>query len=519
MKKFLLTCAFAAATASAVMAAPPDQPIYDAPNGVKTIYSRTSKGINPYTSSTFLPYDDFGSVVEKIVTPSGKVFLSNPLPVLNCHSYLMADETADGDIVIKLPQSVYEQDGLVFTLSVLEPIDASIYQYKPAEDQTYTLKKQGNGYVSANKEIILSLTRMDDTSKPLAFNWYGYSVYDMDLKLFEREPIAAPANAAEAKDWGVISEYTGYPVKFVQDGTDLYFKGLCPLFPDGWSKATVNGDKISFAGPQYMGIDNEEQHFVFLNPSKFTKINNVDGTFKTAYTFVNNISLNYDVANNKITPPADSDVAFYICSTSGGNQTFTYNALRNPRFQLQDRDINTPPAPPVFWRVDAYDAEDGLGALRFYQPNYDIKDNIIKSANLFYQVLVDGEPYEFMPDELQGLSKPTIDFPYGKNIGWDIQFRNDITMGDYTRLFYRFEGAETIGLRSVFIDGDTRVESAAITHDFSGIDSVAADGAQPVSTQWYDLAGRRVDAPAAGIYIRVTTLSDGTRRSEKIAVR
>ncbi len=50
-----------------------------------------------------------------------------------------------------------------------------------------------------------------------------------------------------------------------------------------------------------------------------------------------------------------------------------------------------------------------------------------------------------------------------------------------------------------------------------GVDDVAADDAQVVATEYHDLAGRRLEAPAErGITIRTDIYSDGTRRCAKI---
>lgn len=54
-----------------------------------------------------------------------------------------------------------------------------------------------------------------------------------------------------------------------------------------------------------------------------------------------------------------------------------------------------------------------------------------------------------------------------------------------------------------------------------GVESVSADSsrADVVATEWYDLQGRKVTRPAAGLYIRVDRLSDGTARTGKTVVR
>lgn len=53
----------------------------------------------------------------------------------------------------------------------------------------------------------------------------------------------------------------------------------------------------------------------------------------------------------------------------------------------------------------------------------------------------------------------------------------------------------------------------------SGIETVGTANAEVVVCQWFDLQGHRVSRPAEGIYILRETLSDGSTRTSKKAIR
>ena len=78
---------------------------------------------------------------------------------------------------------------------------------------------------------------------------------------------------------------------------------------------------------------------------------------------------------------------------------------------------------------------------------------------------------------------------------------------------------ETIGVRTVYIDGDKRGESEIVTVDTEG-NPVAVGTIEATSTgktEMFDISGRRVSGAAAnGVIIKRTTLGDGTVRVEKI---
>ena len=59
-------------------------------------------------------------------------------------------------------------------------------------------------------------------------------------------------------------------------------------------------------------------------------------------------------------------------------------------------------------------------------------------------------------------------------------------------------------------------DNADIIKKLEGVDDISADAAEVVATEYYDLSGRRLEAPAErGITITATIYSDGTRRCTK----
>lgn len=52
----------------------------------------------------------------------------------------------------------------------------------------------------------------------------------------------------------------------------------------------------------------------------------------------------------------------------------------------------------------------------------------------------------------------------------------------------------------------------------TGVETIEGSAAEVASEVYYDLAGRRIDNPAVGIYVKVTTFTDGRRKSTKVAL-
>lgn len=53
-------------------------------------------------------------------------------------------------------------------------------------------------------------------------------------------------------------------VDVARDGNDWYFKGVVPIFPEAWVKASLKDDSVRFHHPQLIGFD-EEDRPVFFN--------------------------------------------------------------------------------------------------------------------------------------------------------------------------------------------------------------------------------------------------------------
>ncbi len=49
----------------------------------------------------------------------------------------------------------------------------------------------------------------------------------------------------------------------------------------------------------------------------------------------------------------------------------------------------------------------------------------------------------------------------------------------------------------------------------TGINNTVSDK-QTTSTEYYDLSGRKIEAPVKGVYVKVSSYSDGTKKSEKV---
>ncbi|MDE6380448.1 MAG: hypothetical protein K2L11_08250, partial [Muribaculaceae bacterium] len=87
---------------------------------------------------------------------------------------------------------------------------------------------------------------------------------------------------------------------------------------------------------------------------------------------------------------------------------------------------------------------------------------------------------------------------------------------DHTVYLYE-DDINSVGIRSVYVNenGEDIFSELTVWEDPDAVDAIGIEKA-PVSVEWYDLQGRRVNGRNSGINIKVSTYSDGRVVREKV---
>ena len=162
--------------------------------------------------------------------------------------------------------------------------------------------------------------------------------------------------------------------------------------------------------------------------------------------------------------------------------------------------------------TEAFDENEGMGALIFTMDAVDTEGYPLDQSKLYYNVFSNGKLYTFDKD-LYGLEEDMTDIPYA--------FQGDLIMSMYGYFFVFFlEDMDSIGVRAVYKDGDNTTYSEIATHQFreAGI-SAPSVAPEAVSEEYINLNGQKVSEPAQGIFIKLTRYADGSSKAEKTVVR
>ena len=102
-------------------------------------------------------------------------------------------------------------------------------------------------------------------------------------------------------------------VQVAFDGNDVYVQGLSRDYADGWVKGVRNGETITFAKKQYVGLDEQ------------SILGTVVGSYKVYFSAENDVVFTYDETNNKLT--TDAYVINELMADGGYTTTENYTAV------------------------------------------------------------------------------------------------------------------------------------------------------------------------------------------------
>lgn len=465
-----------------------------------------------------LPFDGiWGKIVE---APDNKtIYINNPIGAYYSTAWIKGERTTGDTIEVKLPQQfVHEEyDGM--------SNDAWLYKLVPVkveqDGETYTTFKpdstsQTVKYVWRNDSIVLVNTTQDSKLLGMcteAGEWYGYGDYIQQYTVFDQQPVA-PKDETKATQMSITyydsGQMYGRVKKVVREGNDIYIAGLNKNIPSGWAKGTISGNKATFSGHQYMGLDTVTASYAFFEPVSRSMVWDSEiGDSIESLTLADAITFDYDA--DKGTLSTDST---FVANQGYKmfNQVFTYDGAT---IEPWTEKAATPLA------VDAstmsympFSEEYGYGLLAFAPSEFDADGYILDANKLYYSIYLDDDVLTIDPDEYKLFPYETTEIPFTYSDMLDF-----VNYAGMWQVYTFVTGIDRIGVQMIY-KGGGEVRKSAITYisatneDPSAVSNVAQTG-KVAGVTYTDLSGRRVSRPGKGLFIQTTRLADGTITTSK----
>ena len=465
-----------------------------------------------------LPFDGiWGKIVE---APDNKtIYINNPIGAYYSDAWIKGERTTGDTIEVKLPQQfVHEEyDGM--------SNDAWLYKLVPVkveqDGETYTTFKpdstsQTVKYVWRNDSIVLVNTTQDSKLLGMcteAGEWYGYGDYIQQYTVFDQQPVA-PKDETKATQMSITyydsGQRYGRVKKAVREGNDIYIAGLNENIPSGWAKGTISGNKATFSGHQYMGLDTVTASYAFFEPVSRSMVWDSEiGDSIENLTLADAITFAYDA--DKGTLSTDST---FVANQGYKmfNQVFTYDGAT---LEPWTEKAATPLA------VDAstmsympFSEEYGYGLLAFAPSEFDADGYILDANKLYYSIYLDDDVLTIDPDDYTLFPYETTEIPFTYSDMLDF-----VNYAGMWQVYTFVTGIDRIGVQMIY-KGGGEVRKSAITYisatdeDLSAVSNVTQTG-KVAGVTYTDLSGRRVSRPGKGLFIQTTRLADGTITTSK----
>lgn len=445
-----------------------------------------------------------------------EVYFYDILPNAPTESYVKGVKNGD-KIEISLPQTTiyfddYDYGMYLCMLTYVEEEDET-WTYSVLDDVnslTLSVSEDGSMVVEGLDDAnILGFAYTDDNT------WTGYGVTELSMTPFYGTPVTAPDDIEVSKAFWLFDDGDyAIPVNWAQGYDEVYFQGLGTDMPDAWMRGTVEyGDDaatISIAQNQYLGVLSGVYVYTKCATLEFDEDGYViDGELMPSdyqYELIWNYEDNTIVAK---------DPNVYLILNGTKDDRIYYIQFMNDIALMHQDDFSGTPADPNNLVFEDYYESYKYGAFIFNVPAVSTEGDFLDTDDLYYVVYVDGEEWTFDAEEYQ--IPETLE-----EIPWNFGAYYIYNYGATTREADFFvEGITTLGVQSVYKYNGEETRSEIVSINLDDPEAVAPIDADKkiAKVTYFDMAGRQVANPAAGIFVKRVVFEDGTVATFKKAVR
>lgn len=444
-----------------------------------------------------------GSACNIVLGDENKVYVYNPITQYDTYSYIVGQR--DGDtITFHTPQIVdvqYNEDytestNIYATKFRKKKLSATSYTFVADSintDLKYVIKGDSISLVGGDS-IMLALANAEGT-------WGGYGNAGDVLRKFTDTTIEVPADAEELTYAMKCSDGTGKGVSVVFKDNDIYIKGIASAHPDSWVKGNIVGSTITIPSMQYLGLNETYGYYFYLAGAKRKEVYDPsDDVTYIEYELVPNITMTLDEKSRTF----KTDLSLLY---NAGNGMLSYDAAYDSPEFSPFNDVATTPVTPIISTYMEYNEDAGYGGLIFTLPTEDVNGNWINPEKMKYIIYGDDKAYEFTTDLYTGIEENMTEIPYS--------FTDDLdfTLQDGEHIVYLYEGGfSKMGVQSVYYGGGERTVSPIV---YQTSDGIKVKTSVPVTTEFYDLQGRRLTNPTLGLTIMKAIYADGSVKTIK----
>lgn len=438
-------------------------------------------------------------------TDDGKIYIGNILSD-GYEGYLVG--TMDGDVAtFSLPQAVSYEGNILEICRVIPTENNSTYVLDENSDHvSYTIDGEN---LLMEEGSVIGFIKADG-------KWNGYAETKQEFSPFNYSILDAPeggerfnlamAYEGEMYQQGIPTLYEVFPACLKDD--ILYIQGFSAYNPENWVVARIDGDKAVFEGAQYLGSTYYGLEFLCPAIDSPEWIPGYD-TWEHHFALTPSLTMAYDAEAKTLTALDKNDVLTVNYSPDTYNYGMVYI---NPSFKAQPEDIALKPAAPLFDKANYIWMNGDSPLLTFQIQPLTIDGYVLDKSGLGAQIYMNDKLYTF--DEwTYWLDSDITTIPWCYN-------SSDIAMmsNGYTSIYFAVSWIENLSIKAVYTDSEGKEwlsDATYVVGTSSSAEAVESDWSI-ISTEFYDMTGKRVSPTDKGIKIRRDVKADGTTSFSKI---
>jgi len=341
------------------------------------------------------------SVGEVVEGTDGNLYIHNLVTELYTEDgYWVKAEKVEGDNYVIHEQPIYvDVYGDTYYVGHMVYDAAEQYMLKAANTDIGITWKNGvlrteKAFNNANSIGHTIGVYYDDGEWTGAMNWNVTMTPQTDVAITELPAGAEPMEMVMkyADDNG---ELAAQKVQVAVSGNDMYLQFYPEI--DSWIKGTINGNKVTFATGQYLGINEDYgYHMYFIAcDTEYTKL-------------LNQVTFDYDA-----TVPNLSNSNATLLANAGKNNFYYIGLFEDPEiFKFIDKPGTPKPVAEDGMSFVNYSPQYGYGFMDFSADCFDAEGNYLDPDKLCYKVYIGDEVMTFNPSDYAELEEPLTEIPF-----------------------------------------------------------------------------------------------------------
>ncbi|MBD5356845.1 MAG: hypothetical protein HDR88_07565 [Bacteroides sp.] len=484
------------------------------PEGDVTLYSKNSHSyyvLWGFLQETF----EKGLVMKSVEADNGKVYLNNQIASYNYTPENWLEFEKDENVLTfhgpQLLRGNLDTPTNCDYAMVFE-FNKTTKEYLPTEKQEFSYRLTEDGMEPMDNNMIIGygvLRPADENSAEDYYVWNGYGDCELRITRHTATTVEIPAKVNMENRYIVSADGVAHDIKLGRDGDKVYVQGIYKELPESAIVGTMNDGLVDFGHATYLGINTANNHYVYAMGGQVQPVwdENNQTYIDQVTSLLPSLEMEYDASTDLYS--CVESMAF----NSTSNELYELSLWKDPLLKICHHTPGVPPADPNTLRFITLDPGLGWGtyALRCKIPMIDVEDNVLDTSRLSYVYWLNGEEYTLTKDKYPMCPEDMTFIPFNYTENWWIYVVDEVSR----LVYFFFEDYTTFGVQSVYQEEDgTELRSRIIYVGETGINEIASDTSDIISTAYYTLTGQRVINPS-GLVIKVDTFSDGTRRSTK----